>query len=265
MTPPLLEVGGLRKSYGDNVVLDGIDMTLERGETVCVLGPSGAGKSTLLRCLNWLEKPDAGVIRLGGERIGLHTGGNVPMRDAELSRMRTRMGMVFQHFALWPHMTVLQNLMEAPVHVQRRPRAKVRAEAEALLEKVGLSDKRDAFPARLSGGQKQRVGIARALAMHPELLLFDEPTSALDPELVGEVLSVMQDLRRDGMTMLIVTHEMGFAREAANRIVFIDRGRLVEEAAPEHFFTAPRTDRARQFLARYAGTSSGSTLSRMPA
>ncbi|HTW70810.1 MAG TPA: amino acid ABC transporter ATP-binding protein [Acetobacteraceae bacterium] len=265
MNPPLLEVDGLRKSFADNVVLDGIDMTVARGETVCVLGPSGAGKSTLLRCLNWLEKPDAGVIRLGGERIGMRAGGNVPMRDAELARMRTRMGMVFQHFALWPHMTVLQNLMEAPLHVQHRPRAEVRREAEALLQKVGLVDKRDAFPARLSGGQKQRVGIARALAMHPEVLLFDEPTSALDPELVGEVLSVMDDLRRDGMTMLIVTHEMGFAREAANRIVFIDRGKLVEEAVPEHFFTAPRTERARQFLARYAGTSSGPTFSRMPA
>jgi len=265
MTTPLLEVGGLRKSFGDNVVLDGIDITVARGETVCVLGPSGAGKSTLLRCLNWLEKPDAGVIRLGGERIGMRAGGNVSMRDAELARMRTRMGMVFQHFALWPHLTVLHNLMEAPVYVQRRPRAEVRAEAEALLEKVGLADKRDAFPARLSGGQKQRVGIARALAMRPELLLFDEPTSALDPELVGEVLSVMADLRRDGMTMLIVTHEMGFAREAANRIVFIDRGRLVEEAVPEAFFTAPQTERARQFLARYAGTLSGSTLARMPA
>lgn len=265
MNLPLLEVGGLRKSFGDNVVLDGIDMTVTRGETVCVLGPSGAGKSTLLRCLNWLEKPDAGVIRLSGERIGIRAGGNVPMRDAELARIRTRMGMVFQHFALWPHLTVLQNLMEAPVHVQHRSRAEVRSEAEALLEKVGLADKRDAFPARLSGGQKQRVGIARALAMRPELLLFDEPTSALDPELVGEVLSVMEDLRRDGMTMLIVTHEMGFAREAASRIVFIDRGKLVEEDVPEQFFTAPRTERARQFLARYAGTAASVSLNRMPA
>lgn len=265
MTQPLLEVGGLRKSFGDNVVLDGIDMTVARGETVCVLGPSGAGKSTLLRCLNWLEKPDAGVIRLGGERVGMRVGGNLPMRDAELARMRTRMGMVFQHFALWPHLTVLHNLMEAPLHVQHRPRAEVRAEAEALLEKVGLADKRDAFPARLSGGQKQRVGIARALAMRPELLLFDEPTSALDPELVGEVLSVMEDLRHDGMTMLIVTHEMRFAREAANRIVFIDRGKLVEEAVPESFFTQPQTERARQFLARYAGTPSRSSHTRMPA
>ncbi len=264
MTAALLEVAGLRKSFGDHLVLDGIDMTVARGETVCILGPSGSGKSTLLRCLNWLEKPDDGIVRLAGARIGIRAGGNLPMRDAELARMRTRMGMVFQHFTLWPHLTVLQNVMEAPLHVQHRPRAEIRAEAETLLQKVGLADKRDAFPSRLSGGQKQRVGIARALAMQPELLLFDEPTSALDPELVGEVLSVMEGLRRDGMTMLVVTHEMGFAREAADRIVFIDHGRLVEQDEPEQFFTAPRTERARQFLARYAGGLSRSPFNRLP-
>jgi polar amino acid transport system ATP-binding protein len=195
-------------------VLDDINLRVQRGETVCLLGPSGSGKSTLLRCINWLEKPDSGQVYLSGEPIGVTTGG-VVMSDRDLSRIRTRIGMVFQHFALWPHLTVLQNVMEAPVQVQRRPKAEVRQEAEALLAKVGLIDKRDVFPAKLSGGQKQRVGIARALAMRPELLLFDEPTSALDPELVGEVLAVMRALAADGMTMVVVTHEMGFAREAA--------------------------------------------------
>ncbi|MGI4955855.1 MAG: amino acid ABC transporter ATP-binding protein, partial [Janthinobacterium lividum] len=178
--------------------------------------------------------------------------GNVAMTDAELARLRARIGMVFQHFALWPHMTVLQNITEAPLHVQRRARAEVMAEAENLLAKVGLAAKAGAYPARLSGGQKQRVGIARALMMRPEVLLFDEPTSALDPELVGEVLGVMQDLAQDGMTMIVVTHEMSFARDAASRIVFMDHGRVLETAAPEDFFRTPQTDRARQFLLRYA-------------
>jgi len=217
-----------------------------------VLGPSGSGKSTLLRCINWLERPDAGQIYLNGVEIGIN-GAGVVMSDRELSRMRTRIGMVFQHFALWPHLTVLQNLMEAPVQVQRRPKAEVRDEALALLAKVGLSDKRDTFPAKLSGGQKQRVGIARALAMRPDLLLFDEPTSALDPELVGEVLLVMRELAHEGRTMVVVTHEMGFARDAATRVMFLDRGRVIETGSPEKFFTSPETERARQFLQRYAG------------
>ncbi len=252
MTDPILMVRGLGKDFAGHAVLDGIDLDVRRGETVCVLGPSGSGKSTLLRCLNWLERPDRGSVHLAGERIGLRAGGNVPMNDAELARLRARIGMVFQHFALWPHMTVLQNVTEAPLHVQRRPRAEVLAEAGALLRKVGLADKAGAYPARLSGGQKQRVGIARALMMRPELLLFDEPTSALDPELVGEVLAVMQDLAQDGMTMVVVTHEMSFARDAATRVVFLDRGRVVEISAPETFFKTPQTERARQFLLRYA-------------
>ena len=252
LTPPVLTVRGLGKDFGAHTVLDGIDLDVARGETVCVLGPSGSGKSTLLRCMNWLERPDRGAIHLAGERIGVRPGGNIPMGDRELARLRARIGMVFQHFALWPHMTVLQNLVEAPLHVQRRPRATVMAEADALLRKVGLAEKAGAYPARLSGGQKQRVGIARALMMRPELLLFDEPTSALDPELVGEVLAVMQDLAQDGMTMIVVTHEMAFARDAATRIVFMDHGQIVETAAPEAFFRAPQTDRARQFLLRYA-------------
>lgn len=249
---PVLTLARVSKAFGSLVVLDDISFRVQRGETICLLGPSGSGKSTLLRCINWLERPDSGEVHLSGERIGV-TAGGVVMSDRDLSRIRTRIGMVFQHFALWPHLTVLQNVMEAPVQVQRRLKKEVRDEAEALLAKVGLIDKKDVFPAKLSGGQKQRVGIARALAMRPELLLFDEPTSALDPELVGEVLVVMRKLALDGMTMVVVTHEMGFAREAASRIVFLDRGRVVETATPAKFFTAPATDRARQFLLRYAG------------
>ena len=248
----VLDVAGVSKRFGDVEVLSDVSFQVDKGETICVLGPSGSGKSTLLRCINWLERPDAGQIYLNGERIGINNAGIV-MGDRDLSKIRTRIGMVFQHFALWPHLTVLQNLMEAPVQVQRRPKAEVRDEALALLAKVGLSEKRDAFPARLSGGQKQRVGIARALAMRPDLLLFDEPTSALDPELVGEVLVVMRDLAREGMTMVIVTHEMGFARDAATRVLFLDRGRVVETGSPDRFFSNSETERARQFLQRYAG------------
>jgi len=248
----VLDVAGVSKRFGALEVLSDISFQVEKGETVCVLGPSGSGKSTLLRCINWLERPDAGHIYLNGTQIGVNGAGLV-MNDRELSRIRTRIGMVFQHFALWPHLTVLQNLMEAPVQVQKRPKAEVRDEALALLAKVGLSDKCDVFPAKLSGGQKQRVGIARALAMRPDLLLFDEPTSALDPELVGEVLVVMRELAHEGMTMVVVTHEMGFARDAATRILFLDRGRVVETAMPERFFSSPETERARQFIQRYAG------------
>jgi polar amino acid transport system ATP-binding protein len=257
-----LNVVGLSKSFGSLRVLDDVSFGVAPGETVCLLGPSGSGKSTLLRCINWLERPDQGRILLDGRQVGVSNGG-VFMSDRELAMMRTRIGMVFQHFALWPHLTVLQNVMEAPVHVQRRAKDEVHAEAEALLRRVGLYEKRDAFPARLSGGQKQRVGIARALAMKPALLLFDEPTSALDPELVGEVLAVMRDLARDGMTMVVVTHEMAFAREAAGRVIFMDRGVVVETGHPEAFFSMPATDRARQFLLRYAGGSPA--VARVPA
>ncbi len=255
----LLSVTGLNKSFGELRVLRDVDFTVARGETVCVLGPSGSGKSTLLRCINWLERPDSGRILLDGAPIGVSSGG-VVMNDRELALMRTRIGMVFQQFALWPHLSVIDNLMEAPLHVQKRPKAQVRAEAEVLLRRVGLSDKSDVFPSRLSGGQKQRVGIARALAMKPALLLFDEPTSALDPELVGEVLAVMRDLAREGMTMVVVTHEMAFAREAASRVIFLDHGAIVETGAPEAFFSAPSTDRARQFLLRYAGNGSAALV-----
>jgi polar amino acid transport system ATP-binding protein len=251
---PVLNVAGVSKNFGQLAVLDNVSLEVGPGETVCLLGPSGSGKSTLLRCINWLEKPDQGRVYLSGEPVGISLGG-VVMGDRELARMRTRVGMVFQHFALWPHLTVLQNVMAAPLHVQHRPERQVRGEAQALLERVGLLHKMDAFPARLSGGQKQRVGIARALAMNPEVLLFDEPTSALDPELVGEVLAVMRELAHEGMTMIIVTHEMAFAREVASRIVFMDQGRIVETGAPDQFFTTPQTERARLFLQRFSGSS----------
>ncbi|MCE7027714.1 amino acid ABC transporter ATP-binding protein [Jiella avicenniae] len=250
--PVVLAAHGVSKSFGANTVLTDMELTVRKGETVCLLGPSGSGKSTFLRCLNWLEEPDAGFIVLKGQRIGIRPSGNIVMNDRELAAIRTRIGMVFQHFALWPHLTVLENVMEAPIHVQRRDKAEVRREAEALLQRVGIADKAGQYPARLSGGQKQRVGIARALAMKPDLLLFDEPTSALDPELVGEVLAVMKDLAREGMTMVVVTHEMAFARDVASRVVFLDQGRIVESGAPEEFFTRPKTDRARQFLLRYS-------------
>src|ERR1700738_5306888 len=243
----VLDVAGVSKRFGDVEVLSDVSFKVDKGETICVLGPSGSGKSTLLRCINWLERPDAGQIYLNGTRVGIN-GAGIVMSDRDLSQIRTRIGLVFQHFALWPHLTVLQNLMEAPVQVQRRPKAEVRDEALALLSKVGLIEKRDTFPAKLSGGQKQRVGIARALAMRPDLLLFDEPTSALDPELVGEVLVVMRDLAREGMTMVIVTHEMAFAREIATRIVFMEEGKIVEQSPPAQFFADPKTERTRQFI-----------------
>lgn len=247
----ILTVEGLNKTFGHNQVLNGIDLSINARETVCVLGPSGSGKSTMLRCMNWLEVPDSGTIHLKGERVGIRADTGKPMSDKELSKLRARMGMVFQSFALWPHLSVLQNVIAAPVHVQGRPSMFVREEAMAMLEKVGLYEKRDAFPSSLSGGQKQRVGIARALVMKPELMLFDEPTSALDPELVGEVLVVMRQLASEGMTMVVVTHEMTFARDVASQVVFLDGGKVAEQTTPDQFFTSPRTERAQQFLRRY--------------
>ncbi|WP_213877128.1 amino acid ABC transporter ATP-binding protein [Pseudomonas sp. dw_358] len=246
----VLQLQGLSKWFGDNHVLKDVSLDVASGEVVCLLGPSGCGKSTLLRCINWLEQPDAGSVYLKGQRMGVNKGG-VKMNDAGLAQMRARIGMVFQHFALWPHLSVLDNLMQAPLHVQKRSRDEVREEALALLARVGLADKAHMFPSRLSGGQKQRVGIARALAMKPDILLFDEPTSALDPMLVGEVLEVMRGLAGEGATMVIVTHEMEFARQVASRVVFMDAGHIVESGAPEAFFSAPQTPRAQQFLARF--------------
>ena len=248
-----VELRGVGKHFGAHEVLKDIDLKVMPGETVCIVGPSGSGKSTLLRCINWLEPPDEGLVFLHGTRVGytFTATGSVPMSDGELAMLRTRMGMVFQHFNLWPHLTALQNIIESPVHVLRRPRNEAIAEAEQLLERVGLADKRDAYPAFLSGGQMQRVAIARALAMRPEVLLFDEATSALDPELVGEVLTVMKDIAHIGLTMIVVTHEMNFARDAASRIVFLDKGKIIEVATAEAFFEHPATDRSRQFLERY--------------
>jgi polar amino acid transport system ATP-binding protein len=251
--PPAVELCGVSKIFGDHEVLSRVDLAVRTGDTVCILGPSGSGKTTLLRCINWLETPDSGSIFLRGVRIGVRVveGKALPMNDRELAAIRTRMGMVFQHFNLWPHMTALGNVIESPIHVLRRPRKEVIEEAENLLQKVGLADKRNVYPAYLSGGQMQRVAIARALAMRPDVLLFDEPTSALDPELVGEVLGVMETLAHDGMTMIVVTHEMQFARDAASRVVFLDHGRVVEEAAKDEFFKRPKTERSRQFLERF--------------
>src|SRR6202140_582835 len=249
----VLDVAGVSKRFGDIEVLSDVSFQVDKGETICVLGPSGSGKSTLLRCINWLERPDQGSVFLHGTRIGYRftATGSVPMTDRELAMLRTRIGMVFQHFNLWPHLTALENIIESPLHVLRRPRREVLAEGEQLLEKVGLADKRDAYPAFLSGGQMQRVAIARALAMRPDVLLFDEATSALDPELVGEVLAVMKDIAHIGLTMIVVTHEMNFARDAASRIVFLDKGKIVEVATADAFFERPATERSRQFLERY--------------
>ena len=251
---PVLQVRNLVKSFGTLRVLDDVSVTVDAGETVCIVGPSGSGKSTLLRCINLLEWPDSGEIYLRGERFGFRKDNRsreVRMNDSEMARIRTRVGMVFQQFNLWPHLTAFGNITVSPVHVLKRPKQEVEAEADTLLRKVGLADKRDEYPIRLSGGQQQRVAIARALAMRPDVLLFDEPTSSLDPELVGEVLAVMKGLADEGRTMVVVTHEMGFAREAAGHVVFMDGGRIVETGSPEEFFTNPKTGRAQQFLERY--------------
>lgn len=247
---PILVVDGISKSFDGLEVVSNVSLKIHSGETISILGPSGSGKSTLLRCINWLEKPDRGDVYLANQRVGRKEGGQL-MSDAELASIRVQMGMVFQNFNLWPHFTVLQNVIECPVHVLGLSKDDAVVRAEQLLEKVGLKAKRDAYPYSLSGGQKQRVAIARALAMSPTVLLFDEPTSALDPELVGEVLAVMRDLAAEGMTMVVVTHEMSFARDVCQEVVFMDEGQVVERSKPEKFFSSPQTDRAKRFLARY--------------
>ena len=236
----LIEVRGLTKSFGDLAVLSGIDLDVERGEVVVVIGPSGSGKSTLLRCLNRLEDPTSGSIRIGGVEI--------TQRGANLPQIRRKVGMVFQHFNLFPHMTAIENVMEGPRTVLHMSKTEAERTARDLLEKVGLADKADSKPAKLSGGQQQRVAIARALAMSPDAMLFDEVTSALDPELVGEVLNVMRGLAEEGMTMVIVTHEMSFAQRVADRVLFLDGGAIVEEGPPERIFHRAREERTRQFL-----------------
>ncbi|MCM3610528.1 amino acid ABC transporter ATP-binding protein [Planococcus sp. MERTA32b] len=236
----MINVQNLYKKFGSNLVLNDISATIKQGEVVSIIGPSGSGKSTFLRCLNLLETPTSGTILINGM--------DLTAKGADLHKSRQQIGMVFQHFHLFPHLTVLENLTYAPVKVKGLKRSDANDKARLLLAKVGLSDKAAAYPSSLSGGQKQRVAIARALAMEPALLLFDEPTSALDPEMVKEVLDVMKDLAKSGMTMVVVTHEMGFAREVADRVIFLDHGSLVEEGAPAAFFDNPQTDRAKAFL-----------------
>jgi len=252
---PVLEAVGVGKSYGDHVVLRDVSLTVHAGEVVCIIGPSGAGKSTFLRTLNRLEAPDTGEVWVGGEPMGheLRDGRLHELPERKVAAQRARTAMVFQHFNLFPHLTVLENVLEGPVRVQRRKAAEVRAEAVEVLARVGLADKVDAYPGQLSGGQRQRVAIARAVAMKPLFLLFDEPTSALDPELVGEVLRVMGDLARDGMTMLVVTHEIQFAREVADRVVFMADAGIVEEGPVDQVLVEPREPRTRQFLQRVLG------------
>lgn len=249
----LLSVRGLQKSFGSTRVLESIDLEVARGEVLVLIGPSGSGKTTLLRCLNGLEVADSGRLEVAGElSIDFSVGHNSATAPAkkQLGRLRDRSAMVFQHYNLFPHMTVLENIVEGPITVQRRPRAEATAAALELLDRVGLSAKRDNYPFELSGGQQQRVGIVRALALQPQLLLFDEPTSALDPELVGDVLGLMKELALEGWTMVIVTHELQFAREVANEVAFVDGGVIVERGTPEQLFSAPRQERTRQFLHR---------------
>ncbi|MBE2277082.1 MAG: amino acid ABC transporter ATP-binding protein [Rhodobacteraceae bacterium] len=248
--PPQVAIEALHKSFHAHEVLKGIDLTVRRGEKVSLIGPSGSGKTTLLRCINLLEDPTSGRLLYEGEEIGRHDADARWIRppEAELARLRTHIGMVFQRFNLFPHMSALDNVMIGPVKVLHRPREAVRQEALALLEKVGLADKALYYPSALSGGQQQRVAIARALAMKPGLMLFDEATSALDPELVGEVLKVMHDLADEGMTMIIVTHEMDFARDVSDRVVFMDQGRVVEAGPPAQVFGAPQKERTQAFL-----------------
>lgn len=244
-----IEMRNIRKDFGKNTILHGVDMDLEKGKVISIIGPSGAGKSTLLRCLNHLELIQGGSICVEGEYLAQEKDGKVVYADdVTARRILLRMGMVFQSFNLFPHMTVLDNILAAPVYVKGMKREDVIPAADALLDKVGLLNKKDVYPGSLSGGQKQRVAIARALAMNPDIMLFDEPTSALDPEMVGDVLGVMKDLAEQGMTMLIVTHEMGFARKVANRVIFTDGGQFIEDGTPEQIFDNPQHPRLKDFL-----------------
>ncbi|MFB6627060.1 amino acid ABC transporter ATP-binding protein [Streptomyces sp. NPDC056374] len=252
MNAPMVRAEGVRKHFGKLEVLQGIDLTVERGQVCCLLGPSGSGKSTFLRCINHLEKVDGGRLTVDGELVGHRQHGSklYELREREVAERRRDIGMVFQRFNLFPHMTALENVIEAPVKVGGVPKAAAREHARHLLEQVGLGDRAGHYPAQLSGGQQQRVAIARALAMKPKLMLFDEPTSALDPELVGDVLDVMRRLAADGMTMVVVTHEIGFAREVADTAVFMDRGVVVEAGDPRRVLVEPEQERTRAFLSK---------------
>jgi len=242
----------VHKSFGRLEVLKGVSLDVTKGETVCIIGPSGSGKTTFLRCINHLEKIDSGRIEVNGHLIGYRQKNGKLVEDTErnIARRRTEIGMVFQRFNLFPHKTALENVIEAPVHVLGQSKEQATGYATAVLGRVGLGEKVDTYPGKLSGGQQQRVAIARALAMGPSLILFDEPTSALDPEVTGEVLSVMEELAKAGMTMIVVTHEMGFARRAADRVVMMDDGLIIEEGTPEHFFVEPEHERTKQFLSK---------------
>lgn len=239
----MIDVKGLNKSFGELHILKDINESVEQGEKVVIIGPSGSGKSTFLRCLNLMERPTSGDIYVDGENI-------TAMSEKEVNLVRQKMGMVFQHFNLFPHLTIRKNITLAPVKLKLMTQKQADEKADELLEKVGLSDKAEAYPNQLSGGQKQRIAIARALAMNPEVMLFDEPTSALDPEMVGEVLNLMKQLADDGMTMIVVTHEMGFAKEVASRVMFMDDGRIIEQAPPQEFFANPKNQRAKDFLSK---------------
>ena len=247
----IVTAANVTKRFGELRALNDVSLTIAPGAVQCIIGPSGSGKSTLLRCINQLEKIDQGAIRVDGELIGYRRVGDElhELTDPEIARQRLVTGMVFQRFNLFNHMTALQNIIEGPLTVLKRPRKEIVAEAMALLERVGLAEKRDSYPSELSGGQQQRIAIARALAMKPKLMLFDEPTSALDPELVGEVLNVMRDLAASGMTMVVVTHELGFAREVAGDVVFMDKGEIVEQGPPQTVLVAPKQARTRDFIA----------------
>jgi polar amino acid transport system ATP-binding protein len=250
--PIALKATDVHKRFGRLHVLRGISLEVRKGETICIVGPSGSGKSTLLRCINHLERIDAGRIEVNGQLIGYREENGKLVEDsaASIAKQRTQIGFVFQRFNLFPHRTALENVVEAPIHVLGKPKDEAIAEGEELLRRVGLADKRDAYPGKLSGGQQQRVAIARALAMEPALMLFDEPTSALDPETIGDVLTVMAELAHELKTMIVVTHEIGFAREAADRIVMMDEGTIVEEAPFEDFFKRPQHERTKQFLSK---------------
>ncbi len=247
-----LEVVDLHKSFGEVEVIRGVSMSAHKGDVISILGASGSGKSTFLRCINLLEIPTSGDVFVAGEKILMKTSKNgyLPEDIHQVERLRAKLGMVFQSFNLWSHMTVIENVIEAPVHVLKKTRDEAIEEAEALLTKVGILERKDYYPAQLSGGQQQRVAIARGLAMHPEVMLFDEPTSALDPELVGEVLKVMRDLADEGRTMLVVTHEMSFARDVSNQVVFLHEGKIEEQGEPRQMFKNPNSDRFRKFLSR---------------
>jgi ABC-type polar amino acid transport system ATPase subunit len=250
---PIVEAVNVHKYFDDNHVLRGVNLSVTEGEVILICGPSGSGKSTFLRCLNHLEKIDEGRIRVCGHYVGYAEGKDshlVELRESEVAKQRLNIGMVFQHFDLFPHLTALGNITVAPIYVLKKNEKEARDAAYQLLSRVGLSKKADAFPAQLSGGQKQRVAIARALAMNPRLMMFDEPTSALDPEMIGEVLDVMLDLSKQGITMIVVSHEMGFARAAAHRVVFMEAGTIIEEASPTEFFDSPKSERLQQFLAK---------------